>query len=706
MANKTKEIKFVNQYKPPLKDGSYTLDINHKLTYGSETKDFSKKHTFEVCGQRFKLDPHQVHKAFPPANKKGHFDNVLPHIVLNRRTLPWERSVGPNSPDASWLALLVLDQSIAPKPVTGTLADLYPGTTKEGNGTLPGDIHSYGSAAKAGDAFLQTGEKSTDACVYIDIDPGTFEAYAPALADLKWNAHARDITKEDGSVMDYSVVVAHCLPIPGSASVVHLVSLEGQGDQLPPADGKYPNPPAWEKIRLVSLKSWSFKVDPIEASFADLLQGLNGGSQGGQELGDSQLRFPAGYTPVASPTGAPTLPFGSGYTVLSDSADTKKSSWYHGPLTPSVITPSAADSGWSSDVLPADPSGSLKATVKTTPNTDVSHAAAWQLGQLLALADQKFSSNQLNWKNDLRRQLNRHLSQNNKDVQGSRAAYAQKIRTTLADANALKTALGKQLSTASDDDAMLIRQDLVDWMGNLALLDKVPFHYLVPDMKMCPPESLKFFNIDPQWIACLLDGAWSIGREPKSQWAIDTAYQPWQQLQAGTLKNSWLAEETCWPQSGILLNSSLVKDYWPGVEFIPTPDATVLREARLGPDTVLLLFDQALTSLEIRQPAEGIHFGFDMTGIGQLSKQMRYLEVNNTTYPTPPQGQGTPGTEVPGKTLASIPQRLTGVIQLDQLAQDMTTALGVPSANFTAAQLALELVESVAAATFNLPKQN
>ena len=44
------------------------------------------------------------------------------------------------------------------------------------------------------------------------------------------------------------------------------------------------------------------------------------------------------------------------------------------------------------------------------------------------------------------------------------------------------------------------------------MLEGIPFHYLVPDERLLPPESLKFFVVDPAWLAALRDGAFSIGR--------------------------------------------------------------------------------------------------------------------------------------------------------------------------------------------------
>ena len=53
---------------------------------------------------------------------------------------------------------------------------------------------------------------------------------------------------------------------------------------------------------------------------------------------------------------------------------------------------------------------------------------------------------------------------------------------------------------------------LTKWLGKLALLTGVPFNYLVPDERMLPLESIRFFYLDPNWVAALSDGAFSIGR--------------------------------------------------------------------------------------------------------------------------------------------------------------------------------------------------
>src|SRR3984885_3921005 len=54
--------------------------------------------------------------------------------------------------------------------------------------------------------------------------------------------------------------------------------------------------------------------------------------------------------------------------------------------------------------------------------------------------------------------------------------------------------------------------DLVDWLTKLKLLYGIPFNYLVPDEQFLPMETLRFFQVDPDWINSLTDGALSVGR--------------------------------------------------------------------------------------------------------------------------------------------------------------------------------------------------
>lgn len=198
------------------------------------------------------------------------------------------------------------------------------------------------------------------------------------------------------------------------------------------------------------------------------------------------------------------------------------------------------------------------------------------------------------------------------------------------------------------------------FLGRLSLLHGVPFSYLVADEKLLPPESLKLFHIDPQWINALLGGALSVGGSETIRLLLNKA-------DAGTYIADILADarqKRAQPSddgrfraqaggppagstpsfsfSGFLLRSKLLQA-WPGVEVRALGVATeagqaplmleMLRLDRIAPDTLFALVGGKVAAIEITQPAEGLHFAIDTAAppmrtngaarvldIGQLTK--------------------------------------------------------------------------------------
>lgn len=168
------------------------------------------------------------------------------------------------------------------------------------------------------------------------------------------------------------------------------------------------------------------------------------------------------------------------------------------------------------------------------------------------------------------------------------------------------------------------------WLGRLTLLHGVPFHYLVPDERMLPPESLRFFYVDPQWMGALLGGALSVGppEEVKTflnkvmagnyaKELINEARTARLRQQKADASVSELAKaEELFKFSGFLLRSEIVAG-WRGLTVAAnstskgrTGDGTLvtLRLERLAHDILFGLFEDHLHSLEIMQPLEGLHF--------------------------------------------------------------------------------------------------
>jgi hypothetical protein len=164
----------------------------------------------------------------------------------------------------------------------------------------------------------------------------------------------------------------------------------------------------------------------------------------------------------------------------------------------------------------------------------------------------------------------------------------------------------------------------------------VPFVHLVPDERMLPAESLRFFHVDANWLDALVSGAFSIGaqssRDTRQDEIIDAAVRDVAAQQAKAHRDtvrgltarrpptSTDAEQAGALQriSGFLLRSAIVSG-WPNLavrgydlagQLLP-----VLRMDHLSPTVLLCLFDGVPATVELRQPQEGFQFGVDDDGI-------------------------------------------------------------------------------------------
>lgn len=184
-------------------------------------------------------------------------------------------------------------------------------------------------------------------------------------------------------------------------------------------------------------------------------------------------------------------------------------------------------------------------------------------------------------------------------------------------------------------------QPLVDWLARLSLLHGVPFNYLVPDESMLPPESIRFFYLDTNWLAALADGAMSIGRTLSNAPAapdlqLHSALLPTINEQVGAsggqtrakafgmrLAAEKVAENQDQVITGFLMRSSLVRDYPSmGVNVYPygaTPNdaqprmLSILRLEQLGPDsdTLICLISGDAYRVDIHEAPQALHYGID-----------------------------------------------------------------------------------------------
>ena len=117
-------VEFVDHHRVALEAGDYEVILQQEGTVVDEKGSHKiqckeKRQPFSILGEQYALDPNSVHTVFPPAGSRGDFWHALPHMVLNRSTLPWERSGQEDTPDPAktppWLALLVFHEDEVPK---------------------------------------------------------------------------------------------------------------------------------------------------------------------------------------------------------------------------------------------------------------------------------------------------------------------------------------------------------------------------------------------------------------------------------------------------------------------------------------------------------------------------------------------------------------------------------------------------------------
>ncbi len=485
---------------------------------------------------------------------------------------------------------------------------------------------------------LEPGETADTPVLTIDVPALLWRQIAPTAADLEHLAHVRVTSPASkastpGKPRSDYSVVIANRLPAGERTTVHLVCLEGMADYLPGSGHELPADV--KVIRLASLTSFQFSALPDDVSFANTLR---------QVIKDglpTTLALPASTTTI--PTVARALEMGYTACLHQTRLGASTYSWYRGPLVP--VAASLAGRMTS-------PARNADALLRYDPDTglfDTTYAAAWQLGRLLALQNKEYAVALYRWKH-------------------ARPPSGAKV------------------------------PDIVrDWLGRLALLYGVPFNYLVPDERMSPDESLRFFQVDPLWMDCLMDGAFSMGRstsavlEQDGDWfkqIQDEAIAAAREVRPGWLGSAGDGE----PKpirgdgtiTGFLLRSAVVSAY-PGMEIRAYAGAdkddeaaplALLRHESLAPNLRLCLFDGTIGHVTLRQPPEGLHFGMD------VDLQDKYV----TDLRSPETGEETGGRSDP------VPFR-TGdrqVVDISGHASNLARALGKP---VTSDVFALQMIE-------------
>lgn len=669
-------IQFIDNFLPLLDAGTYTVTATQQMVTGvTGSPSFSSTVPLSVGGAGLVLDAVTIASVYPPANSAATYGNILPHIVLNVRTLPWEDTLAGLAATVPWLALLLIadGDGVTSQTVAASQIGNAPA------GTLP-------PAPPVAEV-----SSTTAPVTVIDLPTALFSAITPTTADLPYLAHCRQLSLAQKSTSTnagdasgwYSVVVSNrfatAVNQQTTGYTAHLVSVAGLEAYLAPGAGA----PTTNYVRLVSLYHWTFKTVAQGLDFRQLMTDLVTPPAGTAPGDASYLRLRLPPVPAESPSDALHTAIAqvlqAGYIAapyVTREGD-HITGWYRGPFGPSP-TPALdlPQLGMSSQAMVYD---------EVSGMFDLSYAIAWETGRMVALSDRGFAAALNGWRvqgQQLLGQLHHNLkrgpalanalrsaSDDERSVlfrpnvfqallanatgghdtsplvtlllqaygngDGLPAGVSMRAPTLTAEPGLPPAALSAAMSELSAElwvatTLAALTQDSTDlvstWLARLALFYGVPFNTLVPDQRMLPAESIRFFYVDANWIQALTDGALSVGIRSTRDAQFNTMMRPTLmnavQAQVAGVRAKLLNTTPSAPVShavcGFLLRSAAVSG-WPGLEISAyqpggTDMTTPLRIDHLAPDVLLCLLPAFPSRIDISEPHEALRFGVEDGG--------------------------------------------------------------------------------------------
>ncbi len=264
------------------------------------------------------------------------------------------------------------------------------------------------------------------------------------------------------------------------------------------------------------------------------------------------------------------------------------------------------------------------------------------------------------------------------------------LRTKAASLQAIELARRVIRRPPTDDDGM--PDSVVDWLARLRLLCNVPFAYLVPDHRLLPRESIRFFYLNRNWTDAAVDGALSVGAVASKDRAqlqalhatLRAALDRWERRVWARDAQATPTEGPAEVVTGFLLRSRAVSG-WPGLHVRASHDGhqlQLLRMERLAPAVLLVLLDGIPDRVVIEEPRSGVQFGVGPPSAGQ-PQAARSIVVRD------------PGTGQPaGLAPLAVPFRADapGVIHVAELVKRLKTT-NLFGSDVGSGELALQLLQ-------------
>lgn len=540
MADKTTELAPADH--PQLEPGDYTVHVTLSDAKGEPLhgKASPEPMSFRVAAPPQKLAPQDISGQFPARDARGPLAGVIPHVVLRSSALPWMYG------DELWLALVLMLESEGVSLV------------EDGEGGRR--LHVPDSVS---DRVVPTvAQRGKLAHVRYRTEPIPPEAPDTLKAPRK--------TKR-------GVLLCNRRIAGGQSGRVCLISMRNPTDS---GDGAK---------RYRCLHSWRFhSTSEAVSKFVQVFCRRVDPDGDGLDIAPFALPCPTPAEGAADWELARHRRLAAGYTPLPLEAHDGIGTvaWYRGPLVPvGTLAPGVTDPGQGMP-LHAD---ALVSRDTVTGLADVTYAAAWELGRLLALGDAGFRDEIVRWRRRSARDCH-HRATHDSDRRRMDHTHCAPPLGALP----LPTKFFERLAT----------------------LQEVPLGYLVPDERMLPQESLRAVALDPLWVYRLLQGAFSLGAEAFRCSDDDPATGHLRSCERGALKRlkviARLGDGAARPE-GFLLRSE-VNSLWPDLEVDAEPRSgeEVERLAdfprRLAPELRFDLFAERLSAVTFVQPRIEPHY--------------------------------------------------------------------------------------------------
>lgn len=445
---------------PPLLDNSYQLSVVTNVTFDGSGQSLPQNTGyFNIEGPRFSLAATEVAGVFPPRNGHGGFDEVIPQIVIKRRTLPWERALtshpsligtpkrGPDDPPPPNPIAEIQPTAFGPAPWVALL--LF----EEGEYKLNRNVPLQ--QAVPADVHLRLEAPAGIICDTVEVRSDLLSGVLPSLEELTLLAHVRQVNVDDRELNAgssngwFSVVMSNRLPAPGKKYRACLVSLEERTDLVkadpPPAarpivfgglgtlvtgsvdladvrPSPTPSNPALAAsgnvsesfvIEDVGERHLSTSIGIVEAPIFGhwlttkqvvLLHSWTFECEGIGTFRDYMQRLNVSMIGTVEDPGHPSVTDTSHIQIeLQDRVGAPEQVWYRGPLVPFPLT---------RDPLTYHSADQCRRATPETGAEDISYAAAFEVGRLLGAADGRLAQELMRWRRESFRQSARADSLN------------------------------------------------------------------------------------------------------------------------------------------------------------------------------------------------------------------------------------------------------------------------------------------------------